>query len=116
MPTRRIIWLVAFITAIIPFAVVLPTSARFQEAQVLRIINVGTEASARILGAATNQHLSGNGVSGNFVVNTGNMRAHAIATGDVNGDGISDVVTGAPDTTFTVTRRPARRRLERRAE
>lgn len=103
MPTRRIIWLVAFITAIIPFVVILPTSARFQEAQVLRIINVGTEANTRILGAATNQHLSGNGVSGNFVVNTGNMRAHAIATGDVNGDGISDVVTGAPDTTFTVT-------------
>ena len=36
MPTRRIIWLVAFITGIIPFAVVLPTSSGFQEAQVLR--------------------------------------------------------------------------------
>lgn len=103
LPCRRYILPVAFITAIISFVVVLPTHARLQEAQVLRIINVGTEANATILGATTNQHLSGNGTAGNFVVSLANMRAHAIAIGDVNGDGISDVITGAPDATFTVT-------------
>lgn len=103
-PSRGKILLVALLTAIIPFAVVLSSSASFQEAQVLRIINVGSEANATILGAATNQHLSGNGTAGTFDVSlANNMRAHAIATGDVNGDGISDVITGAPDATFTVT-------------
>lgn len=104
MPARGNILLAAFITVIIPLAAVLPASARLQvETQVLRIINVGTEANATILRAATNQHLSGNGTAGNFVVSLANMRAHAIATGDVNGDGVSDVITGAPDATFTVT-------------
>lgn len=102
-PTRRRILLVALITAIIPFAVVLSSSAGFQQAEVLRIISVQTEASATILGAATNQHLSGNGTAGALDVTLANIRARAIATGDVNGDGIADIVTGAPDTTFTVT-------------
>lgn len=101
--TRDNILLVALLTAIIPFALVLSTSAGFQQAEVLRNINVGTEANATILGATTNQHLSGNGAAAIFDVNLANMRAHAIATGDVNNDGISDVVTGAPDATFTVT-------------
>ncbi len=102
-PTRRAILPVAFLTAIILSAVVFSTSAEFQEIQVLRTINVGTEATATILGAATNQHLSGNGAATNFDVNLGNLRTRAIATGDVNGDGIPDVVVGAPEATFTVT-------------
>ncbi|MEK6288951.1 MAG: LamG-like jellyroll fold domain-containing protein [Acidobacteriota bacterium] len=93
---------VASLTAIIPSTLLLSTSAGFQQAEALRFINVATEANATILGATTNQHLSGNGTAGNFGVNLTNMRAHAIATGDVNGDGIPDVVTGAPDATFTV--------------
>ncbi|HLF84699.1 MAG TPA: hypothetical protein VI837_11035, partial [Blastocatellia bacterium] len=81
----------AFLTAIILSAVVFSASAEFQQIQVLRIINVGTEATATILGAATSQHLSGNGTAATFDVNLGNLRARAIATGDVNGDGIPDV-------------------------
>ncbi len=100
---RRTILSVAFLTAIILSAVVFSTSAEFQQIQVLRIINVGTEATATILGATTNQHLSGNGAPATFDVNLGNLRARALATGDVNGDGIPDVVVGAPDATFTVT-------------
>jgi hypothetical protein len=102
-PTRRQILPVAFLTAIILSIVVFSASADLEEIQVLRVINVGTEASATILGATANQHLSGNGTPGNFDVGLGNLRARAIATGDVNGDNIQDIVVGAPDATFTVT-------------
>ena len=102
-PTRRRILPVAFLTAIILSAVVFSASAEFQEIQLLRVINVGTQASATILGATTGQRLSGNGTSATFDVNLGNLRARAIAVGDVNGDGIPDVVVGAPEATFTVT-------------
>lgn len=102
-PTRRTVLPVVFLTAIILSAAVFSASAEFQQIQVLRIINVGTEATATILGAATSQHLSGNGTAATFDVNLGNLRARAIATGDVNGDGIPDVVVGAPEATFTVT-------------
>ena len=102
-PTRRRILPLAILTAIILSAVVFSVSAEFQQIQVLRIIPVGTEASATILGASTGQRLSGNGAPGTFDVTPGNLRARAIATGDVNGDGISDVVVGAPEATFTVT-------------
>ena len=101
-PGRRTILSVAFVTAIILSAVFFSTSAEFQQIEVLRIINVGTEANATILGATTNQHLSGNGAAANFDVNLGNVRARAIATGDVNGDGIPDVIVGAPAATFTL--------------
>jgi hypothetical protein len=93
--------LVVFLTAIISVAIGFSTSA-FQSAQAVRIINVGTEATTTILGASANQHLSGNGAAPTFDVNSSNVRAHAIATGDVNGDGIPDLVVGAPDSTFTV--------------
>ena len=102
-PTRRRILPVAFLAAIILSAVVFSVSAGLQQIQVLRIINVGTEASATILGATPSQRLSGNGTGGTFDVNPGNLRARAIATGDVNDDGISDIVVGAPEATFTVT-------------
>jgi hypothetical protein len=102
-PTRRTFLPVAFLTAIILSAVIFSVSAEFQQIQVLRIIDVGTEATTTILGATTNQHLSGNGSPATFGVNLANLRARAIATGDVNGDGIPDIVVGAPDATFTVT-------------
>lgn len=101
-PGRKTILSVAFLTAIILSAVVFSTSAELQQIEVLRIINVGTEATTTILGATTNQHLSGNGAAATFDVNLGNLRARAIATGDVNGDGIPDVVVGAPAATFTI--------------
>ena len=102
-PTRRAILPVAFLTAIILSAVVFSASAELQQIQVLRVINVGTEATATILGAAADQHLSGNGTAGTFDVNPGNLRARAIATGDVNGDGIKDVIVGAPEASFILT-------------
>src|SRR5262245_2615880 len=99
-PTGRRILPAAILSAIILCAAVFSASAQFQ-IQVLRIINVGTESSATILGATTGQRLSGNGTAGAFDVNPANLRARAIATGDVNGDGISDIVVGAPEATFT---------------
>lgn len=93
--------LVVFLTVVITFAIIFPSSAQFQP-ETLRIINAGSEASATFLGAASDRHLSGNGTPTNFDVSLGNLRAHAVAVGDVNGDGIQDVVMGAPDATFTV--------------
>src|SRR6266498_3286370 len=102
LPRRLTIPAVVFLTAIVLSAIVFSTSAQFQEIQVLRVQDVGAAASATILGATTNQHLSGNGSPTNFDVNLTNVRAHAVAAGDVNGDGIQDVVVGAPDATFTL--------------
>lgn len=92
--------LVVFLTVVFTFAIIFPSSAQFQP-ETLRLINV-SEASATFLGAASDRHLSGNGTPANFDVSLGNLRAHAVAVGDINGDGIPDVVMGAPDATFTV--------------
>ncbi|HVG18454.1 MAG TPA: Ser-Thr-rich GPI-anchored membrane family protein [Blastocatellia bacterium] len=54
-------------------------------------------AGVTLLGASTNDHLSGNGAPNTFSVFP---RAHAIVTGDFNRDGIQDVAIGAPDTDF----------------
>ncbi len=101
-PTRQSLMPVIVLTAAIFLAVVFSASAELQRIQLLRVVSVGTEATATILGAATNQRLSGNGTAGTFGVNLGNLRARAIATGDVNGDGIADVVVGAPEASFSV--------------
>jgi Concanavalin A-like lectin/glucanases superfamily/FG-GAP repeat/Kre9/KNH-like N-terminal Ig-like domain len=100
-PTRRAVPVI-FLAVIVCSAVVFSASAEFQQIQLLRVVSVGNEAIATILGASTNQRLSGNGTSATFGVNLGNLRARAIATGDVNGDGITDVVVGAPEASFTV--------------
>src|SRR5215813_3761515 len=101
-PKRRAIISVVLLTSIIFFAIFFSVRAD-HEIQVLRVINVGTEANTTILGATTNQNLSGNGTGGTFDVNLNNLRARAIAVGDVNGDNIPDVVVGAPEASFTVT-------------
>jgi hypothetical protein len=101
-PNRSVILSVVSLTSIIFLAMFFTTRAD-QEIQVLRVINVGTEANATILGATTNQNLSGSGAPGVFDVNLNNIRARSIATGDVNGDNIPDVVVGAPEASFTVT-------------
>src|SRR5436853_368304 len=106
-PSRNRSLLVAFLTAIVPLALVFSSKAQFQT-EVLRFINVATEASVTFLGADNDRHLSGNGSAPNFDVNVGNLRAHAVAVGDVNGDGIPDVVMGAPDATFTLAGAPTR--------
>jgi len=100
-PSRSNTLLVVFLTVLIPFALIFSSSAQF-ETETLRIINPASEASATLLGAASDRHLSGNGTAASFDVSLGNLRAHAVAVGDVNGDGIPDVVMGAPDATFTV--------------
>src|SRR5215510_89137 len=100
---KSLLVLTISITAIMAVVVCYTTKVKTQTAETIRFISVGTEANATILGASTNQHLSGNGAAANFDVNAGNVRAHAVAIGDVNNDGIADVVVGAPDATFTVT-------------
>ena len=101
-PNRRVVLSVVFLTSILILAIFFKARAD-QEIQVLRIINVGTEATTTILGAAPNQNLSGSGTGGNFDVSLNNIRARAVAVGDINGDNIPDVVVGAPEATFTVT-------------
>lgn len=102
-PSRTNRLLVVLLTALIPFAVIFSSSAQLQSVETIRFINVASEANPTVLGAGTNQHLSGNGSAATFDVSLGNLRAHAVAAGDVNGDGIQDVLIGAPDATFTVT-------------
>lgn len=72
-----------------------------QSIQTLQSIDLGATPNAaniQILGAASGDHLSGNGAPGVFSTLP---RAHAIAVGDLNNDGFGDVVVGAPDADFT---------------
>ena len=99
--SRGKLLLVVFLTILVPLILVFSSRAQFQ-AETIRFINVATEANPTFLGADSDRHLSGNGTAANFDVNLGNLRAHAVAVGDVNGDGIQDVVMGAPDATLIV--------------
>src|SRR5215213_1028179 len=60
---------------------------------------VSTDADVEILGAATGDHISGNGTPGNTAL----TRARALATGDFDNDGIDDLVIGAPEANVTLT-------------
>ena len=57
-----------------------------------------TAANIQILGAGAADHLSGSGATNSFATFP---RSHAIATGDINDDGIDDLIVGAPDVDFT---------------
>jgi hypothetical protein len=67
--------------------------------QALQTIDLSsTTPGVTIIGANDNDNLGGNGSAGSF---SSAPRAHPIATGDFNRDGIQDVAIGAPDADFT---------------
>jgi hypothetical protein len=74
-------------------------SLKAQTPQAIQTIDV-TTAQLTVLGASEKDELSGNGASQIF---TTLPRAHAVATGDFNKDGIADLVIGAPEADFTPT-------------
>jgi hypothetical protein len=55
-------------------------------------------ANIQMLGAGTADRLSGNGAANSFATYP---RSHAVAAGDINDDGIDDLIVGAPDADFT---------------
>ena len=70
-----------------------------QTPQAIQTIDVNT-AQITVLGASEKDELSGNGNSEQFDVFP---RAHAVATGDFNKDGTTDIAIGAPEVDFTPT-------------
>ncbi|HKF57125.1 MAG TPA: hypothetical protein VKJ45_16820 [Blastocatellia bacterium] len=64
------------------------------------VFDAVTSAQALIQGPSVAAHLSGNGTAGDF---SPLARARAMAVGDFNGDGIPDIIIGAPDATVSIT-------------
>ncbi|MEK6301106.1 MAG: hypothetical protein AABO41_10325 [Acidobacteriota bacterium] len=62
-------------------------------------------ADIQLLGAGDADHLSGNGTANSFATFP---RSHALAAGDINNDGIDDLILGAPDLDFTPQGGPVR--------
>jgi hypothetical protein len=90
------------------FLIAIKVSADDFSAQTILNIDLGltpNSAGVQVLGAASNDHLGGNGAPGTF---TSFPRAKALATGDFNDDGIMDVAIGAPDADFTPQAQPTR--------
>ncbi len=77
------------------------------DAIVATVDPVSTEADIIILGAAAEDHLSGNGAPNGTQLS----RARAIATGDFNNDGAADIIIGAPDVDVTIAQ-PAETRAD----
>src|ERR1044072_9418299 len=95
--------LTAVITLISMAGIVVPLAAAAddqfpQTSTVIDLNDTPNPAALTVLGANANDHLSGNGTANTF---TTFPRAHAIVTGDFNGDGIQDEAIGATDTDFT---------------
>src|SRR5262249_2785358 len=59
-----------------------------------QIIDLATSNADQILGASDGDHITGN-------TDPAFPRARALASGDFNHDGFSDLIIGAPDVTFT---------------
>jgi hypothetical protein len=76
------------------------TRAQSETPQTIGVFDVLTASQITIQGASQDSHLGGNGSLADL---TSSNRARAMAVGDVNGDGIPDLIIGAPDSTITVT-------------
>jgi FG-GAP repeat protein len=75
------------------------TKADDQSTQAIQTIDLATTtANINVLGANNDDHLSGDGDPNSFAPFP---RAHALATGDFNGDNIADLAIGAPEADFT---------------
>ncbi|HKV38336.1 MAG TPA: LamG-like jellyroll fold domain-containing protein [Blastocatellia bacterium] len=61
--------------------------------------DVTVNAGLTIVGEGIGARIGSNGPASDF---TSSIRAHAIAVGDFNGDGIPDIAIGAPDQTVTI--------------
>lgn len=87
--------LVSIAIAVVPFR------ARTDDisGQTVQFIDLSASAAnIQILGAGAGDHLSGNGATNSFATFP---RSHAVAVGDINDDGIDDLIIGAPDADFT---------------
>jgi hypothetical protein len=74
--------------------------------QTVQVIDLSvTAASIQLLGAGDEDHLSGNGPVNTFSTFP---RPRALASGDINNDGVRDLIVGAPDADFTPQVGPAR--------
>jgi hypothetical protein len=74
--------------------------------QLIQTIDLNTTtANLSVIGAASDDHLSGSDDPNTFSIFP---RAGSIATGDVNGDNILDLIIGAPDVDFTPAQGNAR--------
>lgn len=83
-------------------------TVRSQTVETILVVDLAaipSPANIQVLGAASDDHLSGGGTPGTF---SALPRAHALAVGDFNKDGFGDVVVGAPDADFTPTGGAAR--------
>ncbi|MFY9607142.1 MAG: hypothetical protein WAU45_00845 [Blastocatellia bacterium] len=87
--------LVSIAIAIVPFK----AATGDVSTQTVQFIDLSAAAAnIQILGAGDADHLSGNGAANSFATLP---RSHAVAVGDINDDGIDDLITGAPDADFT---------------